>query len=55
MDLVSLYQREGYGLKKLSRLFGFTPNAVKKRLRKAGVYKGWARSGGNPYYLLCLI
>src|SRR5262245_10901337 len=40
IDLVSFYTVQRYGLKKLAKLFGVTPRAIKKRLQKEGVYRG---------------
>jgi hypothetical protein len=45
IDLVSFYTVQHYGLKKLAKLFGVTPRAIKKRLQKQGVYRGKMDTG----------
>jgi hypothetical protein len=40
VDIVALYEQQGYGLKKIARLVSLSPSGVRKKLRAAGVYRG---------------
>jgi len=44
MDIIALYEQEGFGLKRLAKLTGLSPSGVRKKLRAAGVYRGLQRS-----------